>query len=145
MGFECGISLRNKETKKETELFYLARLSDKMDTKIKGISKELDNDTRYLLDYNKVEHFVDFLQKFHMLYIVYSERVLDGLEHYLYTDENKPSEVSKSELTIIKDAVYECDCGDLWKINNFYEVFKAIGCMDDMLLEDFDLIYWRSY
>ena len=87
MGFECGISLRNRETKKDTELFYLAKLSDKMDNKIKGISEELDDDTRYKLDYYKVEHFVDFLKKFHMLYSMYSDRVQDELEHYLYTNE----------------------------------------------------------
>ncbi len=145
MGFECGISLRNKETKKETVLFYLGKLSDKMDSKIINISEELGDDTRYELDYNKVEHFVDFLKKFHMLYIMYSERVLDELDDYFSTNECLPNEVSKNELAIIKDAVYDCGCDTLWKINNFYEVFTAINNIDGMLLEDFDLIYWRSY
>ena len=145
MGFECGISLRNKETKKETGLFYLSRLSNKMDNMVMNISTELDDDTRYEINYNKLLGFVDFLKKFHILYVKYSDRVLDELEHYLYTNEGKPNEVSKSELSIIKDATYECDCEDLWKINNFYEVFSILSNIDDVLLEDFDLIYWRSY
>lgn len=145
MGFECGISLRNKETKKETELFYLGKLSDNMDRRVINISEPLESDTTYLIDYNKVEHFVDFLKTFHMLYIMYSDRVLDELETYLCTNENKPSEVSKDELAIIKDAVYMCDCDNLWKINNFYNVFTAISNIDDSLYNEFDLIYWRSY
>lgn len=145
MGFECGINLRNKETKKETGLFFLGNLPDTMDSKIINISKAMGNDTKYLIDYNKVEHFVDFLKTFHMLYIMYSDRVLDELETYLCTNENKPSEVSKDELAIIKDAVYMCDCDNLWKINNFYNVFIAISNIDEELYKEFDLIYWRSY
>ena len=144
MGFECGISLRNRETKKETGLFYLARLSDRMDNMAMSISTKLE-DTRYEINYNKLAGFVDFLKKFHMIYIKYSDRVLDELEHYLYTNERKPKEVSKSDLSIVQDASYDCDCEDLWKINNFYEVFSMLSNIDDVLLDDFDLIYWRSY
>lgn len=128
--------------------------------------KPILDDKCYVRDYEKIiiknenyefpitkkglESIRKVLQPIYKICQRFSERVVLELTRYLDGEsERYPAEVSKSELSQIKDCLYEiCDDWnepELYSVINVYTGVTAVCMLDDDFFEEEKIVYSRSW
>lgn len=122
---------------------------------VKGYQKKVIKNEGYEYTFTRedIQPILNIIRPLYKITAKYSPRVINELENYIdgYSEE-KPIEVSKEDISIIRDTLYnigeagDTDEPELHKAMRVYEIFAAIDEFDDEFFEEFGpLIYWRSW